>query len=133
MNTAFLRGFFWGGLSLFFPFRLFKNPRCDQQFSLLAPFISLWMGLENLMLSLSNTLYMWMIVFPHASLVCLIFMEKATCLIPLGVKGLRWFVPSKLDCQLTSAHHFHWKGDEVNSQRDISSSHSHLWPTAITK
>lgn len=24
------------------------------------------------------------------------------------------------------------KGDEVNSQRDISSSHSHLWPTAIT-
>lgn len=24
------------------------------------------------------------------------------------------------------------KGDEVNSQREISSSHSHLWPTAIT-
>lgn len=47
------------------------------------------MGLENLMLSLSNTLYMWMIVFPHTSLVCLIFMGKATRLIPLGVKGLR--------------------------------------------
>ena len=41
------------------------------------------------MLFLSNTLYMWMIVFPHALLVCLIFMEKGTCLIPLGVKGLR--------------------------------------------
>lgn len=79
---CFLKRLFLGGLFLFIPLRFFKNPRCDQQFSLLAPFISLWMGLENLMLSLSNTLYMWMIVFPHASLVCLIFMGKATCLIP---------------------------------------------------
>ena len=28
---------------------------------------------------------------------------------------------------------FYFKVEEANSQREISSSHSHLWPTTITK
>jgi len=73
--------------------------------------------------------------FVHRSKMIMIFRFDccfAKDLLQLVVTILKFFC-LKVDWVNQFILIFILKDDEANNQREISSSHSHLWPTAITK